>query len=117
MNKKEYFKNILDTNISPVEYMNELENNPDGYFTLDVRITPPNEKLDRIKGSVHIPLNELCDRINELPTDKMIVICCWDTWCTMGAHAAVMLLDAGLDVKELSGGIAAWNTMKFPIEL
>jgi rhodanese-related sulfurtransferase len=34
----------------------------------------------------------------------------------MAAKAAIILLEDGYDVLELAGGIAAWNTMGFPVE-
>ena len=33
-----------------------------------------------------------------------------------GKKAAILLLENGYDVQELSGGIAAWNTLQLPVE-
>ncbi len=58
----------------------------------------------------------LPDRLGELPKDKTIVVYCWDTWCNMAVKAAIIMSENGYDVLELSGGIAAWTTMNFPVE-
>ncbi|MFZ4453612.1 hypothetical protein [Salibacterium aidingense] len=44
----------------------------------------------------------------------MIVLYCWDTWCTLASKAADLLLENGFDAKELYGGLAAWKTLDFP---
>ena len=51
-----------------------MENN----FLLDVR-TPDEFSLNTLPGAVNIPLDELRDRLDELPKDKMIY-----TFCAVG---------------------------------
>ncbi len=41
---------------------------------------------------------------------------CWDTWCSLATSAALVLIGHGLRVKELYGGIAAWETLRMPEE-
>jgi len=52
---------------------------------------------------------QMQDKLGELPKNKTIVVYCWDTWCNMAAKAAIILLENGYDVLELSGGIAVWK--------
>jgi rhodanese-related sulfurtransferase len=52
----------------------------------------------------------------ELPRDRLLVLYCWETTCSLAVKAAVPLLEAGFTVKEMYGGIAAWETMGFPTE-
>jgi rhodanese-related sulfurtransferase len=116
MSKLEYFKAKIEATISPMDYIQASKANPEKFVIIDVRNAPPQVMKQKIAGALHIPLSQLADRLGEIPKDKMIVVYCWDVWCNMAAKAAVILLENGFDVLELSGGIAAWNTMNFPIE-
>ncbi|MBY7141966.1 rhodanese-like domain-containing protein [Virgibacillus sp. NKC19-3] len=116
MTKIEYLENHLDLTFSPMDYMNYVKEQDGACVLVDVRNAPPHLKKEKIQGAIEIPLHELRDRIDELPKDKVIVVYCWDTWCNMGKKASLLLLQEGYDVKELLGGIAAWNIMKLPVE-
>ena len=75
-------------------------------FVLDVR--EPNEyQINRIPGSVLIPLGELPRRYQELPKDREIV-----SQCKMGGRSAKamdFLKSVGFaNVKNLKGGILEW---------
>ncbi|MDA2920831.1 MBL fold metallo-hydrolase [Desulfobacterota bacterium AH_259_B03_O07] len=77
---------------------------------LDVR-TENEWKFNRIEGSVNIPLNQLKDRINEIPRDQRIVV-----HCASGYRSSISL---GLLEKykfpytsDLVGGISAWEAAK-----
>jgi rhodanese-related sulfurtransferase len=65
----------------------------------------------------HLPATEMAGRCDELPRDKLIVLYCWDTWCSLATTAAVVLADRGYRVKELFGGVAAWDALKLPREI
>ncbi|HLX25472.1 MAG TPA: rhodanese-like domain-containing protein [Candidatus Cybelea sp.] len=75
-------------------------------FMLDVR--EPEEMADGvIPGSVNIPMDDVEQRLHELPTDREIVVI-----CHMGlrsAYVARRLEALGYDrVSNLSGGVDAW---------
>jgi rhodanese-related sulfurtransferase len=55
-------------------------------------------------------------RIAELPKDKLIMLYCWDTWCSLATTSALVLLSHGYRVKELFGGVAAWKKLHLPEE-
>lgn len=116
MNKIEYLETHLELTLSPMDYMGHIKNNPDSCTLVDVRNAPPHLKKEKIQGAIEIPLNELDQRLEELPKDKLIVVYCWDTWCNMGKKAGLLLLQNGYEVKELFGGIASWKTLKFPVK-
>jgi rhodanese-related sulfurtransferase len=116
MERIDYFKARLEANISPMGYKNEMRLNPEKYFLIDVRVGANEIKKEKIPGSVEIPLNQLVDRMDEIPRNKTIVLYCWDTWCTLAAKAAIPLLENGYDAKELYGGLAAWKKIGFEIE-
>jgi adenylyltransferase/sulfurtransferase len=75
-------------------------------FVLDVR-EPQEYQINRIPGSVLIPLGELPGRVGELDPNAEIV-----TQCKMGgrsAKAAAFLRERGFtNVRNLTGGILAW---------
>ncbi|ELZ78179.1 rhodanese domain-containing protein [Haloferax larsenii JCM 13917] len=83
---------------------------------VDVRVGPPSLLEEHIPGSIHIPQSDIEARADELPDDSLIVLYCWDTWCSLAIKSAIPLLERGYDVKELYGGIAAWNTLELPTE-
>ncbi len=65
-------------------------------------------ELGKIDGAVHIPVNDLRDRIDELPKDKTIVI-----YCAVGIRGYIatrILKQHGLDAKNLIGG---YNLYKY----
>ena len=49
---------------------------PDGEFLLDVRDADEVVELGKLKDAVNIPLDELRDRLGELPHDRCIVVYC-----------------------------------------
>lgn len=116
INKLEYFKAKIEATISPMDYMQMTKVNPEKFVLVDVRNAPPNLKKVKIAGAIDIPLMELENRLSELPKHKIIVVYCWDVWCNLAAKAGIMLLENGFDVLELSGGIAAWQAVKLPLE-
>lgn len=115
MNQIEFFKSRVESTFSPMDYIQASNQNIDGYVLLDVRNGPSQLKREKIQGALEIPLLELENRLSELPKEKEIIVYCWDVWCNTAAKAAIILLGNGYKVKELSGGIAAWKTMNFPI--
>lgn len=52
-----------------------LEKNKDNVIIVDTRSKEDYER-NHIKGSINIPFNEISQRANELPRDKMIVTYC-----------------------------------------
>lgn len=74
---------------------------------LDVRNGPELDKLGRIPGALHIPLDELRGRLHELPKDKELLISCQ---VGLRGHVACRLLSQhGFKVKNLSGGFKTWQ--------
>lgn len=74
---------------------------------VDVRNTPELDKLGRIPGALHIPLDELRGRLDELPRDKELLISCQ---VGLRGHVACRLLSQhGFKVKNLSGGFKTWQ--------
>jgi rhodanese-related sulfurtransferase/DNA-binding MarR family transcriptional regulator len=116
MNQKELLENQIEATISPMDYLAFSKENPNTAVLIDVRNAPPHLKKEKIKGALEIPLNELEQHLSELPKDKLIVVYCWDVWCNMAKKASLVLIEHGYQVKELSGGIAAWTSLNLPVE-
>jgi glyoxylase-like metal-dependent hydrolase (beta-lactamase superfamily II)/rhodanese-related sulfurtransferase len=92
---------------------NELSET-NGVVLLDVR-GPRERESKRIGGSMHLPLNHLEQRLAELPCEKKIVVHCAGGY---RSSIAASLLERGgfLGVRELAGGLAAWEAAKLELE-
>jgi rhodanese-related sulfurtransferase/DNA-binding transcriptional ArsR family regulator len=68
-----------------------------------------------IRGAVSIPLDELADRLAELPDGGQIVAYCRGAYCVL-AHDAVRLLRAhGRDAVRLADGMLEWHLAGLPV--
>ncbi|WP_026560648.1 MULTISPECIES: rhodanese-like domain-containing protein [Bacillaceae] len=115
MNALDYFNARLEATVSPMDYLRLAQVNPERYFLIDVRNGPEHVRSLTIKDAIIIPQQELQERLHEIPKDKEIIVYCWDVWCNTAAKVAAFLLERGYKVKELTGGIAAWKKMNFPV--
>jgi rhodanese-related sulfurtransferase len=83
----------------------------DGWMLLDVRAE--DEWADgRIAGSVHIPMDQLMQRLDEVD-DRVVCV------CAVGARSArvAQFLNAqGREAVNLDGGLYAWAASGFAIE-
>lgn len=91
-----------------VFHWHEVEDiDPERSVLVDVR-TPREFNRGTIKGAVNIPVDELRDRLNELPGDKDIYL-----FCRVGARAYVayrILVQNGFErIRNLSGGYITYK--------
>ena len=100
---------------STTRLLETVEGYRDGNFLLDVR-TPDEFSLNTLPGAVNIPLDELRDRLDELPKDKMIY-----TFCAVGLRGYLayrILVQHGFEkVRNLSGGLKTYHAAAAPIIL
>lgn len=62
-----------------------------------------------LPGALHIPLEELEQRLSELPRDREVVAYCRGQYCVL-AHDAVRLLTThGLEARRAADGILEWR--------
>ncbi len=76
-----------------------------GAQVIDVR-TPTEHAKGSIPGTTNIPVDELRDRLDEVPKENAIV------YCAVGqrGHIATQILKAnGIRVRNLDGGYATWS--------
>lgn len=88
-----------------VRELKTLLKNPEQTVLLDVRSQEEHHKFNI--GGVHIPFDELSQRIHELDKNKSII-----AYCFAGVRsflAVKLLVKAGYQAKSLQGGIEAWQ--------
>ncbi len=99
-------ENILDES-QEVALWRDIETlDPSTHLLLDVR-EQVEVDLGMIDGAVHIPINDLRDRMSELPKDKTIVI-----YCAVGVRGYIgtrILKQSGYSVKNLVGGYSLYK--------
>lgn len=76
---------------------------------LDVR---PREEFEagHLRDAINIPIDELQERMQELPQDRRIVTYCRGEFCLFADEAADLLRAHGFDVARLEGGWPEWLT-------
>jgi rhodanese-related sulfurtransferase len=82
-------------------------------FLLDVRMPPELAAEGRIEGSVNIPMNQLPQRLGEIPQDAQVVAVCKSGVRSM--NAAGWLRQLGRDAASLSGGMDRWKALGLPV--
>lgn len=82
---------------------------------LDVRQPDElDERLGRIADAQHVPLNELKDRLDEIPRDRPVIPVCHAGM--RSGQATVILRQAGFPrVANLRGGMLSWQQLGLPV--
>ncbi|UAK35973.1 ArsR family transcriptional regulator [Nocardia asteroides] len=84
-------------------------------IVLDVRPVPEYE-AGHIPGAVSIPVEQLAERIGELPGDTEIVVYCRGEYCVLAYDAVRLLTDRGRRAIRLHDGMLEWRLARLPIE-
>ncbi len=87
----------------------------DELVVVDVR---PREEYEagHIAGAVSIPLDELADRLDELPEGAEVVAYCRGPYCVLAPEAVDRLHRAGRNVRRLEVGLPEWRLAGLPTE-
>ncbi|HFI0332159.1 TPA: FAD-dependent oxidoreductase [Streptococcus suis] len=105
--------NILSGKVATFQWSQVDELISNNAFLLDVR-----EEFELATGTIesshHIPLNQLRQRLGELPKDQSIYVYCQVGH--RGYNAARILSQAGFDVKNLDGGYKTYKTAHYRIK-
>ncbi|MFH9173702.1 ArsR/SmtB family transcription factor [Streptomyces albogriseolus] len=82
---------------------------------LDVR---PVEEYEagHIPGALSIPVDELAERIDELPEDLEIVAYCRGEYCVLAHDAVRLLTDLGRRAIRLTDGMLEWRLSELPVD-
>jgi len=85
-----------------------------GLLLLDVR--PLEEYLaGHIPGAVSIPVDELADRLGELPENTDVVVYCRGEYCVFAYDAVRLLNDRGRPAIRLNDGMLEWRLADLPV--
>ncbi|TFB57036.1 MULTISPECIES: metalloregulator ArsR/SmtB family transcription factor [Cryobacterium] len=81
---------------------------------LDVR---PRQEYNaaHIPGALSIPLEELSDRLSELPTDREVVAYCRGKYCVLAYEAMAVLRRSGRRATRLNEGMLEWRLANLPV--
>ncbi len=89
----------------PVCHADEVVEPGNGKLLVDVR-SPMEVKAGTIPGAVNVPVDDLRDRLSELPRDKELLV-----FCQVGLRgylACRILSQAGFKCRNLTGGYKTW---------
>jgi rhodanese-related sulfurtransferase/DNA-binding transcriptional ArsR family regulator len=74
---------------------------------LDVR--PGDEyAAGHLPGAISIPIDELAERISEIPADVEVVAYCRGRYCVLSHRAVRLLTDHGIDARLAADGVLEW---------
>jgi rhodanese-related sulfurtransferase len=86
----------------------------EGVFLLDVRRQDEWDQYHVVNTTL-VTLDDLPNRLNELPRDQEIVVICHSG--NRSGQGRDILLDAGFtQVTSMEGGLIAWNNAGYPLE-
>lgn len=70
-----------------------------------------------IKGSVHVPFDQLMSFVRTLPKNTELIVYCSNYFCTASRTAYQQLVDDGFtQVYAYEGGMAEWYQLGYPVE-
>jgi rhodanese-related sulfurtransferase len=82
---------------------------------LDVR--PAVEyQAGHLPGAISIPIDDLPERMEELPTGKTIVAYCRGPYCVYADQALELLANRGWSVARLEEGVAEWQEAGYAVD-
>lgn len=82
---------------------------------IDVR--PAEEfALGHVPGTVNVPLDELKQRLKDLPRSKEVIAYCRGPYCVFAVEAVAALRAAGFKARRLEDGMPQWRAARFPVE-
>lgn len=93
--------------LDPIEVARRMKERPESMVLLDVR-EPYERRLACIDPSLHIPMQEVPERIAEIPANREVIV-----YCHVGSRsmmvAGFLAAHGWESVANLAGGIDAWS--------
>lgn len=99
--------NLLKGDVKNINWDEMKDIDPEKEILLDLRDKNELDEIGFIEGSLHIPLNELRGRLNELDRNKDYI-----PYCALGARAYFahrILVQNGFNSRNLSGGYKTYG--------
>ncbi|GAB2687027.1 ArsR/SmtB family transcription factor [Thalassiella azotivora] len=82
---------------------------------LDVR-PRPEYLAGHLPGAVNVPVDEIEDRLAELPADREVVAYCRGAYCVMAHDAVRVLRSHGRTARRATDGVLEWRVAGVPVE-
>jgi rhodanese-related sulfurtransferase len=103
--------NVFTNEVATIQPSEVAARVADGWMLLDVR-TDDEWAGGRIAGSVHIPMDQLMQRLDDVE-DRVVCVCAVGA---RSARVAQFLNTQGREAVNLDGGLYAWANCGFSIE-
>ncbi|MBI5284704.1 MAG: metalloregulator ArsR/SmtB family transcription factor [Chloroflexi bacterium] len=101
--------------LDPID-RNELQRRIEGGDVVVLDVRPPEEfAAGHISGAVSIPLEELAERIGQLPADVEVVAYCRGPYCVLAPQAIDLLHASGRRARRLADGFPEWQLAGLPV--
>lgn len=99
--------------LSPAELRHQLDRG--AVLLLDAR---PRLEYDagHLPAAISIPIDQLPDRLDELPADKLIVTYCRGPLCVYADQALELIVASGRQGARLEEGVAEWQLAGYALE-
>lgn len=96
------------------ELLKKMKN--ENVLLIDVR---PLEEYEagHIANAISIPMDQLTQKLKELPKDKEIIAYCRGPFCVFADEATVFLMKKKFNAKRLEEGFPDWKLRGLPIEI
>ncbi len=98
--------------VSAEELRERLQNGE--VILLDVRPRVEYE-AGHLPGALSMPLEELAERLGELPRDLPVVAYCRGPYCVFADDALALLSEQGWQVARLEEGVVEWQQAGYPV--
>jgi rhodanese-related sulfurtransferase len=106
-----HHRESLET-VDTVTLLNRMTQEP--VILLDVR---PEEEYwaGHWPGAISLPVEELAQRLAELPKDRTVVAYCRGPYCVLALHAVEVLQQQGFHAVRLADGVPDWKALGLPV--
>jgi rhodanese-related sulfurtransferase len=111
-----HFEAKLAFETDPSDVRFDLLNAPGSFVVVDCR-SPESFAKAHLPGAVNLPYRTMDSASAAvLPKDKLVITYCTSVACNASTKGAARLAALGFRVKEMLGGIEAWNAEGYPVE-
>ena len=111
-----HFESKLAFESDPSDVFFDTQNSPDTFVVVDCR-SPESFAKRHLPGAINLPYRTMDAKTTAvLPKDKLIVAYCTSVACNASTKGAARLAALGFRVKEMVGGIEAWEAEGYAVE-
>lgn len=113
---KKFFQDKISFVISPME-LNEIieKQQTEKYQIIDLRDLESYGNA-HIPNSINLLEENLLKELDKLDKNKTIIVYCYNEFCQLSAKCALILIEEGFKVLELSGGFTTWVKYHYKTE-